>query len=131
MPTPGPGLYGRLIENMSRREGKSLWLEMLRRAADLDIRTPQRLYYGDRTVVGIDPASPESDKTVTALFTKEGKLMVLDCVAACLPQPLSCDIADAAFGTKAEIKPEVPSFDIDRAWDMVVLAARTSRYSED
>jgi hypothetical protein len=95
---------------------------------------------------GIDPAKLESDRTVTYVrlpadfkvtdtnrlhIYEEGDKMALDCVAACLAQPPSCNIADAAFGTKGESKPEAPPFDTDRAWDMVVLAARTSRYSED
>ena len=68
------------------------------------------------------------------------------------PEPPPCAIAEAAFGTKLEIAPaswhedvyakvsdmcrelDVPAVtppaapDTDRMWDMLVLAARTSRY---
>jgi len=40
----------------------------------------------------------------------------------------ACAIADAAFNAKPEIVQPPP--DTDRMWDLLVLAARTSRYGE-
>jgi hypothetical protein len=48
----------------------------------------------------------------------------------CLEVP-SCAIADAAFNVKPEIvQPPPAPPDTDRMWDLLVLAARTSRYGE-
>ena len=44
------------------------------------------------------------------------------------PEPPPCAIAEAAFGAKAEIAPVPAVPDTDRMWDMLVLAARASRY---
>jgi hypothetical protein len=75
--------------------------------------------------IGIDPAKPGSD-IVSVWEYRDGAYRPMS------PKPESCPIADAAFPPTAPSAPaaSLPSFDVDHAWDMVVLAARTSRYGE-
>jgi hypothetical protein len=67
------------------------------------------------------PAAPDTDPMLdvyTSVFNQINKMRAKL-------------VADAAFGDKLEIKqPAPPVPDTDRMWDMVVLAARTSRYGE-
>ena len=80
--------------------------------------------------VGVDPAKPGSDSTVIYESNPSG----YNCF-----RELWERARDAPIGTKISVRlatpvqaPAVPEklFDTDHAWDMLVLAARTSRYSE-
>ena len=96
--------------------------------------------------IGIDPAVAEQNKPHAIIFESisrgrdrwfemrsavqksEGEQMGL----AMIVPPTPCEIADAAFG-KPEAEqptPAVEDKEQDRAWDLLVLAARASRYGE-
>jgi hypothetical protein len=105
--------------------------------------------------IGIDPAKPGSDHAKAEVWGRVAEGMPLErmrynlladkyepefrpvlgddykVLMEAVSKTLSpCPIADAAFPPAAPSAPaaSLPSFDVDHAWDMVVLAARGSRY---
>lgn len=114
----------------SRQAGMTSIMDMLREKQDeADLAARQQgdwkwPKYENGVYVAIDPAKPGSDVTSIRRVTSEPLL--------CRPlTECPIEVIDTAYGLDLQIKPPAPpapSFDVDRAWDMLVLAARTSRY---
>jgi hypothetical protein len=116
----GKNLFREMFESMESireqaRKDKEEWFVQWQKAC------PNQVY------VGIDRAKSEAARTAGFIMGADGKIRRWDLGAQKPPSAPSApaappprEIAAKAFGE--------PEFDVDRAWDMVVLAARTSRY---
>jgi hypothetical protein len=122
-----------LFEQANKNEQEYLHKPLAEAAQARKIRIP---------FIGIDPAKPGSDQTVVGQYTGYGggvrevlfkgsfdpyKAMAEVVERQCAEAVVA---AAKAFPSAAPSAPaaSLPSFDVDHAWDMVVLAARTSRY---
>jgi hypothetical protein len=111
--------HNRMFVSTPRQAGKSWIREMLEQSKPSkgDPANPERLYEYPRWCMVIDPAKPGNDRTAVVGARQFGdKIEITE---------LLTDEGKAAL-ERIEAKPM-----IDHTWDMLVLAARSSRYGNE